>query len=193
MALLDPNTLIGIINGKLGNLVFARTKDGRIIVRHRPVRTAEATGPELANQSRFTQALAYVTRIRPQPAEYAVYQAAAKLKGNRACDLAHADFRHPPEIRDIDLRGYTGKPGDILRIQAVDDFEVSSVVLTLTDVEGVLLEYGAAVLDEASSRWHYVTQVPAPLSHIVATHITVSDRPANAVTKTLHHALINPT
>ena len=43
MAMLDPNTVIGILQGKVGDLVFVRTKDGRVIVRHRPVRKAEFT------------------------------------------------------------------------------------------------------------------------------------------------------
>ena len=38
MGLLDPRTVIGIINGKISGLVFARMRDGRVVVRHRPVR-----------------------------------------------------------------------------------------------------------------------------------------------------------
>ena len=43
MAILDPNTLIGIIQGKIGDLVFVRTKDGKVIVRRRPVGTPGST------------------------------------------------------------------------------------------------------------------------------------------------------
>jgi hypothetical protein len=38
MAKLDPNTVIGILQGKLGNLVFVRMKNGEVTVRQRPVR-----------------------------------------------------------------------------------------------------------------------------------------------------------
>ena len=96
MGMLEPNTIIGIFNGKVGNLVLARMPDGRVIVRRRPVRHAGFTGPELVTQSGFRAAVAYVERIRRQPGEYGVYQAAAKRKGKRACDLANADFRRPP-------------------------------------------------------------------------------------------------
>ena len=50
MALLDPNTLVGILHGKLGNLVVARMKDGRIVVRRPPVRKARCTEGERVGQ-----------------------------------------------------------------------------------------------------------------------------------------------
>src|ERR1041384_526498 len=103
MGMFDPNALVGIINGKIGNLVFARTKDGRVIVRQAPVRVAAFTGPELVNQTQFAQAAAYVRKVKQQVVEYAVYQSAAKLRGKRACDLAHADLRHAPLISRVDL------------------------------------------------------------------------------------------
>ena len=36
----DPNTIVGIINGRIGDPVLVRTEDGRAIVRHRPQREA---------------------------------------------------------------------------------------------------------------------------------------------------------
>jgi len=38
MAQLDANTLIGILQGRLGDIVFAKTDCGRVMVRHRPLR-----------------------------------------------------------------------------------------------------------------------------------------------------------
>ena len=37
MGKLDPNTLIGILRGKIGNLVFSESKQGKVTVRHRPI------------------------------------------------------------------------------------------------------------------------------------------------------------
>jgi hypothetical protein len=65
MGKLDPNTLIGIINGRIGDLVFARTSDGTVIVRPRPQRQARFTLAELANQSQFARASAYVKGAAP--------------------------------------------------------------------------------------------------------------------------------
>ena len=101
MAMLDPNTVIGILQGKIGDLVFVRTKDGRVIVRHRPVRKARFTVGELAGQSLLAQANVYARRIRQEPDQYALYQRAAGLNGKRACDLVKADFYHSPVINDV--------------------------------------------------------------------------------------------
>jgi hypothetical protein len=84
---------------------FVRTKNGKVIVRHRPVRRAHSTAGELAGQSLLAQANVYGRRIRQEPDQYALYQRAANLNGKRACDLAKADFYHPPVINDVDLSG----------------------------------------------------------------------------------------
>ena len=188
MATLDPNTLIGILQGKLGNLVFVRTKEGKIIVRHRPVRDSDRTPGELANQSRLTLANRYVQGIRQQPDEYLPYQIAAKLKGKRACDLARADFAHPPVIHDVNVECYSGKIAEPIRVVAVDDFEVLSVAVTLSDAGGLLLEHGLA-LPEAG-HWLYLTQAAVIDEAAVVIHVTATDRPGHAITKTLHHALL---
>ena len=190
MAKLDPNTLIGILRGKLGDLVFVLAKDGTVIVKRRPVRGADFTGPELGNQSRFTQAAAYVKRVRQQPEIYAIYQAAARVSGKRACDLAHADFRHPPIIQDVDLQGYSGRIADPIRVQATDTLGVVSVCLTLAGLDELLLEHGDAHLEPGSSQWLYRAQTELPAGQTIVVHATATDRAGNSVTKTLHHALL---
>ena len=53
MSKLNPNTIIGILQGKLGDLVFVRQKSGAVFVRRPPVRQAEFTAQELMTQSGF--------------------------------------------------------------------------------------------------------------------------------------------
>src|SRR5689334_3332220 len=98
MGMLDSNKLIGTLHGTVGDLVFVRMPDGRIIVRHRPKREAEFRVGELANQARFRLASAYMKGISKQPALYAPYQWAALKRQKRACDLAVADYSYPPII-----------------------------------------------------------------------------------------------
>src|SRR5690349_17894447 len=108
MAILHPNTLIGSLQGTLGDLVLVRTRDGRIIVRHRPVGTDHSTPAEQKAQAALRRANAYVQQVKADPQAYARYQTAARLRGKRACDLARADYAHAPVIQDVDLSGYTG-------------------------------------------------------------------------------------
>jgi hypothetical protein len=103
MATVHPSAVLGILEGKFGDFVFAHMPDGKVVVRHRPQRKAKFRRTELHNQSAFTKAAAYVTALRVRPEIYALYEAAARANGKRACNLAFADFYHPPVISDIDL------------------------------------------------------------------------------------------
>jgi len=80
MAKLDPNSLVGQLRGKVGDLVFVPATDGTVIVKHAPVRKADFTEGEARTQSDFLRALAYVKAARQQPDLYAQYQAAAGPK-----------------------------------------------------------------------------------------------------------------
>jgi hypothetical protein len=190
MAKLDPNTIIGILQGKLGNLVFSRLKNGQIVVRRRPVRSAECTAGERVTQDQFKGALAYVSRIRPEPALYAPYQAAAKAAGQRACDLANADFRHPPAVHDVDLSCYTGRAGESILIGALDDFEVVRVRVTITALDGTVREEDLAAFDPSCSRWRYVALEHIPPGQTVLVHVAALDRAGNVGSKSVHHAIV---
>jgi hypothetical protein len=190
MAMLDPNTVIGILQGKIGDLVFVRTKHGRVIVRQRPVRKSQFAAGELAGQSLLTQANVYVRRIRQEPDQYAVYQRAAGLNGKRACDLAKADFYHPPAINGVNLSAYRGNAGENIRVEAVDDFGLTTVMLTIAELDGSLVEHGATIPEPSSSKWLYQAQVSVPSGQTLILHVSAVDHAANSVTKTVDHALI---
>jgi len=190
MATLTPNSLIGILHGKLGDLVLVRSKDGRVWVRHRPIRQAAITSGELKGQALLAAANRYVREIRQQPAQYAIYHNAARLAGKRDCDLARADFCHAPIIEDIDLSAYHGAAGETIRVQARDDFEVIAVEVVVSDTDGMLLEQGAAVRDLSSGRWIYVVQATlSAANRMVVVDVQAADRAGNVVSKRVDHAL----
>jgi hypothetical protein len=93
--------------------------------------------------------------FHPQPTRrtklYAVYKQAAFISRKRACNLAHADFRHPPVIEDVDLSAYAGLPGQFIRVRAVDDFGVVGVALVISALDGEVLEQGDASPAENST------------------------------------------
>lgn len=190
VAKLHPNNIIGILHGKVGDLIFVRRKNGSIHVRRLPVRKADFTAGEVASQNDFRQAAAYVRRTKLEPEQYAPYEAEGKITGKRACDLAHADFRCSPQIQDIDLSGYTGKAGELIDVEAVDNFEVAAVLLTIVGADGVLIEHGPALIQRAPAPWLYTTQATVPISQTVMIHVTAVDRPGNSVIKAVHYPVI---
>ena len=114
--------------------------NGVVVVRRIPEHEAQSTGPELASQGRFTNATRYIKRLKANPDQYAPYQLAARIERKRACDLAMSDFLSAPVVNEVDLSGYSGKAGEVLRVQAADDFGVSFLGLTLSHLDGVLIE-----------------------------------------------------
>jgi hypothetical protein len=189
MGKLTPNAVIGILRGKLGDLVFVPAADGTVIVKHRPVRKAEFTQSEKGNQSRFRKASAYVKFVRQQPGIYAFYQTIAKLTGKRPCDLAHADFFHPPVIQDVDLTSYTGRAGDLVQVHATDSVGVSGVSITIAQLDGLLLEHGEAQPGAESLRWVYLAQRDLSPGQTVLVHTIATDRLGNKVTKSVYQVL----
>jgi hypothetical protein len=189
MAKLNPNTLIGILRGKLGDLVFVPGKDGTVIVKHRPVRRAEFTPAQRANHSRFAQAVAYARLARQQPDLDAFYRALARDRGARPCDLAHADFCHPPIIEDVDLGAWRGQAGDRLQIRASDDVGVSSVSVRIGRLDGALIEEGPAQPESSSGAWTYAVQTGLSPGQPVLVEVRVNDRPGNTVAKPVHYVL----
>ena len=188
MANLNPNTVIGILHGKLGDLVFVRMKDGTINVRRPPSRKAPFTAPELASQERLKRGNRYSQRAKEEQDLRDAYHAASEQTGRRACDLAKSDIAHPPELDDVDLSAYFGRSGDTIRVRAVDDFGVSAVAITIAQLDGALIEHGPAG-QASASEWIYTAQASVSPGQTVAVHVSVSDRPGNVATKTVDCAV----
>jgi hypothetical protein len=99
--------------------------------------------------------------------------------------LAVADFLHAPSVDEIDLTGYTGRPGGTIVVRASDDFEVVQVSLVIRAGDGTLVEQGPATLE--SGAWRYTTTVAAPVGAPVVVEVTACDRPGNKTVESLTH------
>jgi hypothetical protein len=187
MANITPNPAAGRLSGAIGDLVFARLKNGKVIVRRRPVRKTEKKSGEIANQEAFVEAVAYAKAVwNSQPVPKAKYQTAAQQQGRQGFHLAKADFRLPPKIGDVDLAGYHGRPGDMIRVVATDDFTVKEVLLVLRRLNGELIEQGAAVLEEGN--WKYTVQTQVPGDETITVEAIAVDYPGHTGRKRVDHA-----
>jgi hypothetical protein len=171
----------------VGDLVFVRLKNGKVVVRHRPVRKKAKKPGEIANQEEFILAAAYAKAVwNSQPELQAKYEAAARQQGRHGFNLAKADFCLPPKIGDVDLSTYRGNPGDVIRVVATDDFEVKEVLLVLRRLSGELIEQGPAVADKGT--WSYQAQTQVPAGETVTVEAIAVDYPGHAASKRLDHA-----
>jgi hypothetical protein len=113
----------------------------------------------------------------------ALYESKATEDNQTAYTIAVADFLNAPDIKEVDLRGYTGKQGDLIRVQVTDDFKVAFVKVSIITQSGGLLESGEALQQNNSSDWLYTTQ--ADNSHFDGDKILIqaSDLPGNVSEK----------
>jgi len=86
----------------------------------------------------------------------------------------------------VDLSGFRGNAGDIIRVVATDDFEVKEVLVVLRCLSGELIEQGAAVLDKGT--WTYRVQTQMSAGETVILEAIAVDYPGHTTSKRLDHA-----
>ena len=65
-----------------------------------------------------------------------VYEELAEDKRKYPMNVAVADFFHAPEIKEVNLEEYNGKTGDMVRVTARDDVQVTRVAVLISDEAG---------------------------------------------------------
>lgn len=160
MAKVRNNIFVRGLSGSLGDqFVVRKDKAGRTIVSAAPTFDDNRTFSEaqLDRQEKFRDASAYGKTTKDNPA----YVDKAEGTPLSSYNVAMADFFHAPEITEVDVTVWHGAVGQPIRVRAVDDVQVTQVQVVITDSAGVVLEQGAATLDEGNW-WVYTTTATAP-------------------------------
>ena len=110
----------------------------------------------MARQQAFREAAAYAKTQKRNP----IYIEKAQGTGKCSYNVAIADWLHPPEILEVDLNGWSGEAGQVLRIRAQDNVQVKQVVVAITDEVDNILEQGEAV-EVGALWWEYSTTAAA--------------------------------
>lgn len=187
MAFINPNPATGELSGVVGDLVFAKQKSGKVIVRKRPVRKAAKRKGEAANQQGFASAVAYAKNVWAKDPELRErYKAAAAIQGRQGFSLAKADYLKAPAVREVDLSEYTGSQGDLLRIDATDNFEVKSVKIAIRHLDESPIESGEAARE--NGRWVYKAKSAVAAGKTVVIEATATDYAGRTGTRQVDHA-----
>jgi len=178
MAKVKLNPILEQIRGKVGDLVFKRYNDEVIISQKPDFSDRELSEAQIAAQGRFRQAALYGKIALADLETKAIYEAAAKAKGDPVFSLTIADFFNAPSVEEIDLSAYSGAAGDEIIIMARDDFVVMGVQVALNDGDGNPIESGAAVENPVDSgRWVYTATADVDTGTTVRIAVTAEDRP----------------
>jgi hypothetical protein len=178
MAKQKGNIVTHGLSGMVGGmLVFRQTATGTV-VQSPPRVSGKTTEAQRAHQRRFQRAVLYSQAVAADPALEAAYASRAK-PGQTARNVAIADFFHAPDIRAIDVSGYGGKPGDVIRIEVTDDFAVKEVKVVISNADGSVVEEGFAVQEAAGYEWTYVATAVNDSLQGDRIEIFASDMPGN--------------
>jgi hypothetical protein len=141
MAKVRRNAIITGLSGTIGQDHYARTtRDGRTIISLKPdFSNRQFSEAQIRTQSRIKQAAAYA---RVASRENPIYAMKAEGTAKNAYNVALADYMNLPVIHSMDA--YLG---DILRVSATDDVQVTQVTITVLDLQGQPLEQGNAELE----------------------------------------------
>lgn len=177
------NSIMRGMSGSLGEELVFRQRAGKTVVCLPPVpREDNPTEEQLTIRSKFHEASRYAKTAIANPTLKAQYKAKAEL-GTSAYNVAFADFFRAPVILNVDASNYSGAPGNTILIEAIDDFKVQSVRVTILTAGGDVLETGTAVANpESSGYWTYTITASNPDRSGVV-RIQVSDLPGNVTTR----------
>jgi hypothetical protein len=158
MAKVKLNALVESAQGRLGSdLVLKRTRSGATILAKKPEfpKNRKFSAAQRDHQRRFRQAVTYAKAAQANP----IYVALAKKQKQPAYNVALADAMHPPRVIEIDASGYSGQAGEVIRVQAKDDVQVTQVHVTIYDARERVIEEGETVSDRVGRWWTYTTQI----------------------------------
>lgn len=157
MAKVLRNIVMQGLSGSLGGqLVLRQSRSGQTIVCSKPGFNPNRTFTvaQQAHQDAFREAAAYAQAAKGG----AVYTQKAASLAIRPYNLALADWFHAPEVLDIDLSVWNGQVGQVIRVKAMDDVQVTQVMVSIMDAHDVVLEQGAATQADGLW-WEYTTTI----------------------------------
>jgi len=160
MAKVRNNIVIKGLSGSLGEqLVIKQDKAGRTIVAVKPEFDPNRSFSEAQKgvHENFREATAYAKTAKTEEA----YISKAEGTPQSAYNIAVTDWFHAPEILELDASAWHGAIGQVIRVKAMDDVQVTQVNIVITDSAGVALEQGQAVRADGLW-WNYTTTATAP-------------------------------
>ncbi len=153
MAKLTNSPLLQCIRGKIGDFYF-RTIRGNSYIACCPKTTGRRTALQTAQQNRFREATKYAKSKMNDPKMKQLYETGLTDKKHNAYLVAVSDYLNAPTVIEIDTTYYHGRVGDVIPINASDDFDVTRVQVMIKDKEGREIESGEATRDLAY-RFHW--------------------------------------
>ena len=179
-----------VFSGVLGEEATLRKVRGKLVVKNRPRRrlTKPKDKPvDGANRAvlRFAEAVQYAKQQTADPgsASFALYKTGITARKRSAFMVALTDYLSAPKVHYIDGVGYHGAVGERIMVKATDNFQVTKVIVMITDAAGNRVEEGEAGADaNGVGLWGYKATTANPALAGTTIRAIAYDRPGNMAT-----------
>ncbi len=179
MSTVKDNYVVKGTAGAVGDLLVFRQRGGKTFISKFPRPSSVPPTEKLKSvRAAFATCIAYAKKAVKDPVKKALYQSKV-VGGQTAFNKATSDALNPPQINNIRI-----DQNAFIIVEAVDDFMVAGVTISIHDISGNLIEEGKAELMENGFDWHYTVQrIPMTVgSRIVAEAV---DLPGNRVSQSI--------
>jgi len=87
------NPILLELHGKLGDMVFRRTRNGGVsVIRKADMSKVKWSPAQVANRQRFREAVAHAKQLLADPQVRATYEEIAAKQGKRALEVAVSEY-----------------------------------------------------------------------------------------------------
>jgi hypothetical protein len=153
MATVKDNYVVQGTAGAVGELLIFRQRGGKTFISKFPRPSSVQPTEKLKSvRTSFASCIAYAKKVVKDPVKKALYQAAV-VGGQTAFNKATSDALNPPKIYNIRV-----DQNAFIIVEAVDDFMVAGVTISIHDLSGNLIEEGKAEILENGPEWRYIIQ-----------------------------------
>jgi hypothetical protein len=160
MARQKNNIIMRSTRGMVGKQIVFKRRAGKSFVAAPPEVNENRipTPNQAAAQLRFKKSSAFAKLAMKDATTKAAYFAAAE-RGQSAFNVAFNDAYFAPIVIGIITQGYTGQIGNLIVVQAMDDFKVNAVKVSIYDTADQLIEEGPATANVDGLNWNYLATV----------------------------------
>lgn len=181
MANIDRNTHMRGLNGVGGDqAVYCTTHSGKTIFVNGYRCDGNWKYMSMAIPKRHPAAIRAAAMYAHFAKTQDVYVDQECATGVSAYTIAVADWFGAPKVMELNLDGWTGQIGQLIRVKARDNVMVASVTVVIRDSQKNFLEMGEAVPSEPGSPWwHYTTQSFVRMDPFPVVAAIAQDLPGN--------------
>ncbi|MBT1704929.1 hypothetical protein [Chryseosolibacter indicus] len=174
MGKIKGHSIIKEVSGSIGKDMYVRRHGKDTIISRKGV-ARRSTKDQAANRHQFAQAALHARTVLTEPALTRDYKIISLIQGFKSTkSAAISDFLRQPEIESIDIENYKGNIGDTLLIHDKYVLKLIEIHVTITVLDGTLIEHGLAVPCEL--HWKYSATVQNVLLRGTCIAVTGIDR-----------------